>query len=370
MVPIPSQPPRITEQSEYAYDVARLTRDLTIEDFSDIDLSDITFDDYRSSMESLTKARDKIKLKTLLPRRRAPISRSQSLRGAKSLMDSSDQLNKRHFCQPRKLVQQDSLSLGDYPIRDTNNTPDPPTDRTDRASFKELSAWGVFRPLAVDAAIVNGKILMPSHVGSFRLASRTKEQLSVDISEPLYIDANTVDIRDDWVKATSLQTGKSGLIPSLYATPIDSPPVSFSVYYVGTTSVRHHRGGSILWPGVQQVLQQRRRPIQLTVLITNEGIRLIQMTQLRKRDFVQSDHLLTYSTFIPLHLISYCGTHPTAERYFAFISRNFDPEEGCAAHAFVCQNSTLEITSAMEKAFKQGFSSQFDCDVTVDEYLE
>ena len=44
--------------------------------------------------------------------------------------------------------------------------------------------------------------------------------------------------------------------------------------------------------------------------------------------------LLTYSTFIPLHLISYCGTHPTAERYFAFISRNFDPEEGCAAHAF------------------------------------
>ena len=39
---------------------------------------------------------------------------------------------------------------------------------------------------------------MPSHVGSFRLASRTKEQLSVDISEPLYIDANEVDIRDDW----------------------------------------------------------------------------------------------------------------------------------------------------------------------------
>ena len=50
-------------------------------------------------------------------------------------------------------------------------------------------------------------------------------------------------------------------------------------------------GGSILWPGVQQVLEQRRRPIQLTILITNEGIRLIQMTQLRKREFVQSDHV-------------------------------------------------------------------------------
>ena len=103
--------------------IIRLTRDLTIEDFSDIDLSDITFDDYRSSMESLTKARDKIKIKTLLPRRRAPISRSQSLRGQKSLVDGSEQFNKRQCGTTRKLVQQDTLSLGDYPIRDTNNTP-------------------------------------------------------------------------------------------------------------------------------------------------------------------------------------------------------------------------------------------------------
>ena len=46
------------------------------------------------------------------------------------------------------------------------------------------------------------------------------------------------------VPGTSLRTGKSGLIPSLYATPIESPPVAFSIYYVGTTSVSHHRGES------------------------------------------------------------------------------------------------------------------------------
>ena len=46
------------------------------------------------------------------------------------------------------------------------------------------------------------------------------------------------------VPGTSLRTGKSGLIPSLYATPIESPPVAFSIYYVGTTSVSHHRGKS------------------------------------------------------------------------------------------------------------------------------
>jgi len=82
-------------------------------------------------------------------------------------------------------------------------------------------------------------------------------------------------------------------------------------------------------------------------------------------------------------MVSYCGTDSTTGRYFSFISRNFDPEQGCAAHAFgkfffeklvkvqlklsflsghkllslVSLESSLEITAAMEKAFKQGFSS-------------
>ncbi|CAG5089499.1 Oidioi.mRNA.OKI2018_I69.PAR.g12237.t1.cds [Oikopleura dioica] len=69
-------------------------------------------------------------------------------------------------------------------------------------------------------------------------------------------------------------------------------------------------------------------------------------------------------------MVSYCGTDSTTGRYFSFISRNFDPEQGCAAHAFVSLESSLEMTSAMERAFKQGFSSVYDCDLTADEYLE
>ena len=135
--------------------------------------------------------------------------------------------------------------------------------------------------------------------------------------------ANTIFelVIDFRVPGTSLRTGKSGLIPSLYATPIESPPVAFSIYYVGTTSVSHHRGesliieslimnhflwlidhdsyvimtdhsgGNVLWPGVQKVLEQKKRPIQMTILITNDGIRLVQMSQIRKREFVQTDHV-------------------------------------------------------------------------------
>ena len=47
----------------------------------------------------------------------------------------------------------------------------------------------------------------------------------------------------------------------------------------------------MLWPGVQKVLEQKKRPIQMTILITNDGIRLVQMSQIRKRDFVQTDHV-------------------------------------------------------------------------------
>ena len=42
---------------------------------------------------------------------------------------------------------------------------------------------------------------------------------------------------------------------------------------------------------MQKVLEQKKRPIQMTILITNDGIRLVQMSQIRKRDFVQTDHV-------------------------------------------------------------------------------
>jgi len=55
MGPLPAESPRT--DNEFCYDVAKLTRDLTIDDFSDVDLSEITYDAYTSSMESLNSVR-------------------------------------------------------------------------------------------------------------------------------------------------------------------------------------------------------------------------------------------------------------------------------------------------------------------------
>jgi len=81
MAPKPAFSPR---PASFSYDVNKLTRDLTIDDFSDMDLSEITRDDYTSSMESLISIRSN-KPVGLLPQRRAPLSRSQSLRDAKQV---------------------------------------------------------------------------------------------------------------------------------------------------------------------------------------------------------------------------------------------------------------------------------------------
>ena len=122
----------------------RLTRDLTIEDFSDIDLSDITYDAYTSSMESLNKIKNRYrikrksfdslapsatlqrhsdlflsKLKTLLPRRRTNISRSQSLREPHFLGSGSRSLGRLNHLETRtasRKTDSDTLSLGDFPI--------------------------------------------------------------------------------------------------------------------------------------------------------------------------------------------------------------------------------------------------------------
>jgi len=187
MAPQPAYSPR--NENEFCYDVAKLTRDLTIDDFSDVDLSEITYDAYTSSMESLNSIRSSNKVNPLLPQRRTPLSRSQSLR-------DTNKITQNKWRVPSSDTK-DSLSLSDERMKPSYYE-NKKERRTLRASFKELCSWGVFRPLVVDAAIVRGKIVMPTHVGSFRLASRSKEQLSVEIGEPLFIDVNNVDIRDDW----------------------------------------------------------------------------------------------------------------------------------------------------------------------------
>ena len=52
-------------------------------------------------------------------------------------------------------------------------------------------------------------------------------------------------------------------------------------------------GGNVLWPGVQKCLERKVRPIQICLIISNDGIRIVQMGQIRKRDFVQADHVRT-----------------------------------------------------------------------------
>ncbi|CBY39227.1 unnamed protein product [Oikopleura dioica] len=138
MVPKPAFSPR---PASFSYDVNKLTRDLTIDDFSDMDLSEITRDDYTSSMESLVSIRSN-KPVGLLPQRRAPLSRSQSLRDAKQA--------------PSKKC----LSLSDNYDRPADSRARPTEDKksASKASFKELCGWGVFRPLEVDAAVLKGKV--------------------------------------------------------------------------------------------------------------------------------------------------------------------------------------------------------------------
>jgi len=50
-------------------------------------------------------------------------------------------------------------------------------------------------------------------------------------------------------------------------------------------------GGKTLWEGVGNVLKRKLRPILMNLIVSNDGLRLIQMHQLKKRDFVATDHV-------------------------------------------------------------------------------
>ena len=39
------------------------------------------------------------------------------------------------------------------------------------------------------------------------------------------------------------------------------------------------------------MLKRKLRPILMNLIVSNDGLRLIQMNQLKKRDFVATDHV-------------------------------------------------------------------------------
>ena len=46
---------------------------------------------------------------------------------------------------------------------------------------------------------------------------------------------------------TSLRTGKKGALPGLYATALETPPALFTLYYLGSARVPHHKGELFLF---------------------------------------------------------------------------------------------------------------------------
>lgn len=52
-----------------------------------------------------------------------------------------------------------------------------------------------------------------------------------------------------------------------------------------------------MWPGVQKALERKLRPVQMCLIVTNDGIRVVQMGQIRKREFVQADHVSSKNKF-------------------------------------------------------------------------
>ncbi|CAG5089511.1 Oidioi.mRNA.OKI2018_I69.PAR.g12241.t1.cds [Oikopleura dioica] len=191
MVPKPASSPR---PASFCYDVNKLTRDLTIDDFSDMDLSEITRDDYTSSMESLVSLRSNAVLLS-------PVLKVSAMPN-KLLLKSASPFPTRTTDRPNN---PESIILAFLKANiivvkllsyEVLNYKKPIT----KASFKELCGWGVFRPLEVDAAVLKGKVVVPTHIASFGLSAKVKGQLPVSIGEPLVIKPSE-NINDEWYVA-------------------------------------------------------------------------------------------------------------------------------------------------------------------------
>ncbi|KAH9525217.1 C-Jun-amino-terminal kinase-interacting protein 1 [Bulinus truncatus] len=155
----------------------------------------------------------------------------------------------------------------------------------------------------------------------------------------------------------NLRTGEKGIFPAMYANDLNFLEESddeeeywkFSMKFLGSVEVSSHKGDETLIQAINRVAMAQKDKLNTASLSTLEinqyGIRMID----KSKEGHQKD---AFSHFFALKNISFCGTHPKNNRYFAFITKH-PREYKFACHVFYGDRPTHRARDALGEAFKR-----------------
>ncbi|KAL4233767.1 C-Jun-amino-terminal kinase-interacting protein 1 [Mactra antiquata] len=203
----------------------------------------------------------------------------------------------------------------------------------------------------------NYQDLEVTHRGMHRFVPRHKDEMSIEIGDPIHVVKTDDDL---WCEGINLRSSQRGIFPCMYATDLgfleeeeeENGCSKFFLRFLGSVEVNYHKGDEILCQAINKVALSRRSvktslpPPLCTLEISQYGIRMYDKS---KSGHEQLD---TFAHFFALKNITFCGHHPRNERYFAFITKHPN-QYRYACHVFLGEKSTHTVTDAVGQAFKR-----------------
>ncbi|OWF50200.1 C-Jun-amino-terminal kinase-interacting protein 1-like [Mizuhopecten yessoensis] len=217
---------------------------------------------------------------------------------------------------------------------------------------------GSKRKSTSSVASANYTDLEVTHRGMHRFMPRHKDEISVEIGDPIHVFSEADDL---WCEGVNMRTFQRGIFPSMYATDLqfledDSETDGtshFNMRFLGSVEVNEHKGDTVLCQAINKIALSRRSakcstpPPLCTVEVSQYGIRMFDKSKSGHES--ESD---AYTHFFALKNISFCGFHPRNERYFGFITKH-PKAYRFACHVFLGEKSTRSVSEAIGNAFKR-----------------
>nr|XP_039254511.1 C-Jun-amino-terminal kinase-interacting protein 1-like [Styela clava] len=142
-------------------------------------------------------------------------------------------------------------------------------NRSDQFLTRSASEWSIDDPESVEYCYLNGEIKKQTHVAAFKFVPRHSDELNLEIYDPIHVEVQADDL---WYEGLNMRTGERGAFPCYYAQSIvsyldeltvceDEVWERFFLYFIGSVEVPCHKGNDVLCQAMYKVAEARRETL-------------------------------------------------------------------------------------------------------------
>ena len=231
------------------------------------------------------------------------------------------------------------------------------------------------------------QLLSATHRGLYKFIPRHKDELEIEIGDPIYLSKENDDL---WCEGINLRSAQKGIFPSALVTDVEYsefvaepnsedilPNINFRVKkerylldFLGSVEVMQHKGNAVLCESVRRVISAK--PSDIGMVTPNPSIVEISELGLRMTDknpvpTNSKAKISNHDYFFALKNVTFCGYYPEDHRYFGFITKH-PTGSRLACHVFLGNDSTRDVAEAVGRAFHRFYTKFIELSYPIEEF--